>query len=329
MTERDVQLARVVELFTKHGASNGLVPAAMLKKVMGACCPTLSQREVERLVEAMDTEKNGKVPLTQFIAWMFRTFEDVIEEWRTDKELEKISETLPSGLQKLGLSFVCPDQFTDVGLAHIGNSLPATLQTLALAFEFSWTECKISNEGFGKLVAKLPQGLLSLDLILRNDELTDEALEALGRAMPGNLTRAAISFKDNDSFTDKGMSALIASTPASTKNGEKDVDSVGVPNHLPTSAQQPHGAGLELRGQLAPLGSQSAGVCRMDAQGHLSPEAALHRQRQHQNHPSRSAGALRCHAQHWLEFQSSNVELRALGPFTEAGDMGGRAPMGP
>ncbi|CAJ1389762.1 unnamed protein product [Effrenium voratum] len=205
MTERDVQLARVVELFTKHGASNGLVPAAMLKKVMGACCPTLSQREVERLVEAMDTEKNGKVPLTQFIAWMFRTFEDVIEEWRTDKELEKISETLPSGLQKLGLSFVCPDQFTDVGLAHIGNSLPATLQTLALAFEFSWTECKISNEGFGKLVAKLPQGLLSLDLILRNDELTDEALEALGRAMPGNLTRAAISFKDNDSFTDKGM----------------------------------------------------------------------------------------------------------------------------
>ncbi|CAJ1389764.1 unnamed protein product [Effrenium voratum] len=215
MTERDVQLARVVELFTKHGASNGLVPAAMLKKVMGACCPTLSQREVERLVEAMDTEKNGKVPLTQFIAWMFRTFEDVIEEWRTDKELEKISETLPSGLQKLGLSFVCPDQFTDVGLAHIGNSLPATLQTLALAFEFSWTECKISNEGFGKLVAKLPQGLLSLDLILRNDELTDEALEALGRAMPGNLTRAAISFKDNDSFTDKGMSALIASLPSS------------------------------------------------------------------------------------------------------------------
>ena len=39
-----------------------------------------------------------------------------------------------------------------------------------------WTECKISSDGFGKLVAGLPKGLQSLDFSMRNDELGDEAL---------------------------------------------------------------------------------------------------------------------------------------------------------
>ncbi|CAK9096483.1 unnamed protein product [Durusdinium trenchii] len=191
------------------------------------------------------TPEAYSVPLSYFISWMFRTFEDHIEErltvdidfdlpdtfqsreWRTDAELEKFASSLPPGLEKLGLSFVCPDQFTDRGLALIGSGLPATLKHLALAFEFSWTECHISKEGFGKLVVGFPKGLSSLDLTLRNDELGDEALEMLAKAMPPSLSKAVINFKDNDSFTDAGFCALIGGFPSSLKELSLNFDTNG------------------------------------------------------------------------------------------------------
>ena len=41
------------------------------------------------------------------------------------------------GLEQLGLSFICPDQFTDRGLELLGAGLPESLKSLALALEFS------------------------------------------------------------------------------------------------------------------------------------------------------------------------------------------------
>ncbi|CAE7158184.1 unnamed protein product [Symbiodinium pilosum] len=146
---------------------------------------------------------------------MFRTFEDKIEEWTTDNELQGFSAALPPGAEKLTLSFVCPDKFTDQALSYIGAGLPGTLQKLALAFEFSWTECKITSDGFAKLVAGLPKGLLSLDLIFRNDELPDKALESLAGSLPPALSRVMLSFKDNTEFTDQGFCALLDSLPGS------------------------------------------------------------------------------------------------------------------
>ncbi|CAE6912260.1 unnamed protein product [Symbiodinium sp. CCMP2592] len=190
-----------------------MVPVAFLKKIMKVCCQ-MSDPDLDRLLQALDTERTGKVPLSHFISWMFRTFEDKIEEWTTDDELKNFSAVLPPGTEKLTLSFVCPDKFTDTALSHIGAGLPGTLQKLALAFEFSWTECKITCGGFAKLAEGLPKGLTSLDLIVRNDELPDKALESLADKLPSTLTRVMLSFKDNAEFTDKGLCALIASFPA-------------------------------------------------------------------------------------------------------------------
>lgn len=225
MDDKDMQLAKVVELFTKF-SKDGMVPTASLQRILCSCVP-LSETDVARLVEAMDTQKSGKVPLQHFISWMFRNFEDQIEEWKTDAELENFTSILPKGLQKLGLSFVDPDKFTDHGFGLIGAGLPATLKTLALAFEFSWTECKISKDGFGKLVAGLPKGLSSLDLSIHNDELGDEALKLLAEVMPPTMSRVVLHFKDNDSFSDTGLCALISSLPSSLTELSLNFDANG------------------------------------------------------------------------------------------------------
>lgn len=225
MDDKDMQLAKVVELFTKF-SKDGMVPTASLQRILCSCVP-LSETDVARLVEAMDTQKSGKVPLQHFISWMFRSFEDQIEEWKTDAELENFTSILPEGLQKLGLSFVDPDKFTDHGFGLIGAGLPVTLKTLALAFEFSWTECKISKDGFGKLVAGLPKGLTSLDLSIHNDELGDEALKLLAEVMPPTMSRVVLHFKDNDSFSDTGLCALISSLPSSLTELSLNFDANG------------------------------------------------------------------------------------------------------
>eukprot|EP00913_Durusdinium_trenchii_P022970 g21568.t1 len=132
----------------------------------------------------MDAQGAGQVPLSYFISWMFRTFEDHIEER---------------------------------GLALIGSGLPATLKHLALAFEFSWTECHISKEGFGKLVVGFP----------KDDTAEPGALEMLAKAMPPSLSKAVINFKDNDSFTDAGFCALIGGFPSSLKELSLNFDTNG------------------------------------------------------------------------------------------------------
>lgn len=225
MDDKDIQLAKVVQLFTKF-SKDGIIPAGPLQRIL-VSCTSLSETDAARLVEAMDAQKVGQVPVKRFISWMFRNFEDQIEEWKTDADLENFTTTLPEGLEKLGLSFVDPDKFTDHGFSLIGAGLPATLKTLALAFDFSWTECKISKEGFGKLVAGLPKGLLSLDLSIRNDELGDEALELLAKAMPPTVSRVVLHFKDNDTFSDKGLCTLIASFPGSLTELSLNFDANG------------------------------------------------------------------------------------------------------
>ncbi|CAE7538427.1 unnamed protein product [Symbiodinium natans] len=209
----DVALAKVVQLFSAHVPGDGDTTEAFLKKVLKVCCQ-MPDADLDRLLQAVDTQQTGKVMLSQFINWMFRTFEDKIEEWTTDDELEGFSSALPPGTEKLTLSFVCPDKFTDKALGYIGAGLPATLQKLALALEFSWTECKITSDGFARLATGLPKGLTSLDLIIRNDELPDKALQSLAATLPPALTRAMLSFKDNTEFTDQGMCELLASLPA-------------------------------------------------------------------------------------------------------------------
>ena len=58
-----------------------------------------AKRRCETGVGRMSFELKGgrQVPLGHFISWMFRTFEDQIEEWKTDVELEQFSKVLPPG----------------------------------------------------------------------------------------------------------------------------------------------------------------------------------------------------------------------------------------
>ena len=63
----------------------------------------VAERGVKRVPGACSELESRcrQVPLGHFISWMFRTFEDQIEEWRTDEELEQFSKTLPSGRHQL------------------------------------------------------------------------------------------------------------------------------------------------------------------------------------------------------------------------------------
>eukprot|EP00931_Biecheleriopsis_adriatica_P056704 TRINITY_DN33614_c0_g1_i1.p1 TRINITY_DN33614_c0_g1~~TRINITY_DN33614_c0_g1_i1.p1 ORF type:complete len:292 (-),score=87.53 TRINITY_DN33614_c0_g1_i1:86-961(-) len=206
---------RISSLLTKYNKSgDGKIPADILMNIMERCANgAVSAAEIKAIAESMDEQKVGKVGINKFAGWMFSSLEERIDEWKTDEQLQQLCQVVPRGHKKLQLCFVCPDMFTDIGLGYIGRGLPSTLTHLSLCFEFSWTECKISSAGFGALLEGLPKGLKSLELIFRNEELNDEALEKLAAAMPPNLTKVWLSFKDNDEMTDKGLCKLIAALP--------------------------------------------------------------------------------------------------------------------
>lgn len=203
------KLAEILAKYDRTG--DGVINADDLMNIMSNCANgKVSETEIRRLAEAVDRGKNGKVGIHHFAGWMFKTIEDEIDEWTTDAQLKDFAKLVPPELKKLSLSFVCPDQFTDQGMVHIGAGLPANLVDLHLEFGFSWTECKISADGVGKIADGLPKGLRCLELIFKNDEFCDEALVKLGAALPRSLTRLLLSFKDNADFTDKGFCKLIS-----------------------------------------------------------------------------------------------------------------------
>eukprot|EP00440_Ansanella_granifera_P069038 gb/GFBE01074895.1/.p1 GENE.gb/GFBE01074895.1/~~gb/GFBE01074895.1/.p1 ORF type:complete len:311 (+),score=95.97 gb/GFBE01074895.1/:1-933(+) len=207
---------KVIGMLDSFAKGEGAIDADVLVNILQRCSGgQLSPTEIETLTQTMAKRADGKVGIDQFAGYLFCTLEERIEEWTTDEQLSQLGATLPAGIDKLALSFVCPDQFTDEGMGYIAAGLPSSLKTLTLGFNFSWTECKITADGIKQLAAGLPKDLTSLELILRNDELSDEALSNLAEALPKNLTRVWLSFKDNSEFTDVGLCKLIEALPPS------------------------------------------------------------------------------------------------------------------
>jgi len=218
---------RLLNLLNKYDPDgSGVLAADDLVLILKKCSKgTLTDNQIQALAEAMDQRKEGQVAMSQVAGWMFKNFEERIDEMKTDAELQTVGSSIPTGLSRLSLCFHCPDQFTDQGMGFLAAGLPSTLRELALAFQFSWTECKISTAGLEQLFSGIPKGIKLLELSFKNDEFTDEALIKLAAAMPQSLTSLRLIFKDNADFTDAGFGKLIGSFPKSLEEVLLNFDS--------------------------------------------------------------------------------------------------------
>jgi len=218
---------RLLSLLTKYDRSGaGVLTADQLMLLLKTCAKgSLSDVQLKAMVEAVDPKNEGQIAMTQVVRWMFKSFEEKIDDMKTDAELQNMRSTIPAGLSRLSLCFHFPDQFTDEGLSYIGAGIPATLRELAVSFQFSWTEFKISTIGLAWLCSGIPKGLKLLELGFKNDEFTDEALVELAASMPKSLTSLRLIFKDNADFTDEGFCKLIAGLPGSLEEVVLDFDS--------------------------------------------------------------------------------------------------------
>jgi hypothetical protein len=204
---------------------DGQIPKEILSQIVQSCVGRLiSDEELQTLLQAFSQEKAEKLKVNDLLDWAFssplgdRGFKQRIEMWTTDEELKNFGSSIPLGLQDLFLHFDTPDQFSDDGMSYLGAGLPLSLTKLSLVFPFSWTECRVTSVGLGKVFTGLSSGIDDLELAFMNDEFNDEVLFKLAEHLPQKLKKLRLMFRDNADFTDLGLKALLAKMPSTLRS---------------------------------------------------------------------------------------------------------------